>query len=215
MPIGPTIRRLLDGQPKLVHALTEAYRGFFVDLDAVVSAIPLEQPNATFLNIGTGDGALLNALRDRHPELRVTTTDIHDHQGWLLRPDVRESLDIQVHTPEQIAASGFGGQFDVVFMSDVLHHVPPADRAETLRAAFAACRPGGRVVIKDIEERGIKARLSLLSDVYLTGDKHTRLIGEAALRALIEGTQPDVKVASSDLIARDFPNYLVVATLAP
>ncbi len=215
MSIGPRIRRLLDGQPGLVQALTDAYRGFFVDLDAVVASIPVEQPDATFLNIGTGDGALLNALRDLHPELRVTTTDIHEHQGWLLRPDVRESIDVQVHTPERIVAEGFGRQFDIVFMSDVLHHVPPSDRADTVVAAFAACRPGGRVVIKDIEEKGLKSKLSLLSDVYLTGDKHTKLIGETALRALIERTQPGAQVASSDLITRDFPNYLVVATSAP
>jgi 2-polyprenyl-3-methyl-5-hydroxy-6-metoxy-1,4-benzoquinol methylase len=215
MSIGPRIRRLLDGQPRLVQALTDAYRGFFVDLDAVVASIPVDQPDATFLNIGTGDGGLLNTLRDLHPELRITTTDIHEHQGWLLRPDVRESIDVHVHTPERIVVEGFGKQFDIVFMSDVLHHVPPADRADTVRAAFAACRPGGRLVIKDIEEKGLKARLSLLSDVYLTGDKHTKLIGEAALRQLIERTHPDAQVASSDLITRDFPNYLVVATSAP
>jgi 2-polyprenyl-3-methyl-5-hydroxy-6-metoxy-1,4-benzoquinol methylase len=212
MAIGPTVRKMLDSSPALVGWLTDTYRGFFVDLSAVVSAIPIEDSTSTFLNIGTGDGELVNVLVSRHPHLSVTTTDISDQQGWLLKPEVREVVAIETRSPSQIASDGFGGTFDVVFMSDVMHHVPVEDRRTVMGAAWRAVAPGGKLVIKDIEDRGLKSVLSLWSDKYLTGDRHTVLINEATLTNLVREVHPSARVHSTDLIRRNFPNYLVVAT---
>jgi 2-polyprenyl-3-methyl-5-hydroxy-6-metoxy-1,4-benzoquinol methylase len=212
MAIGPTVRKMLDSSPALVGWLTDTYRGFFVDLSAVVDTIPIDESTISFLNIGTGDGELVNVLVSRHPQLSVTTTDISDQQGWLLKPEVREAVTIETRSPSQIASDGFGGAFDVVFMSDVMHHVPVEDRHTVMEAAWQSVAPGGKLVMKDIEDRGLKSVLSLWSDKYLTGDRHTVLINEATLRNLIQKVRPSAQVQSTDLIRRNFPNYLVVAT---
>jgi 2-polyprenyl-3-methyl-5-hydroxy-6-metoxy-1,4-benzoquinol methylase len=210
--IGPAVRKMLDSSPALVCWLTDTYRGFFVDLGAVVETIPVDSSVHSFLNIGTGDGELVNVLVARHPHLRVTTTDISDQQGWLLKPEVRQVVSVETRTPEDIAVEGFGGTFDIVFMSDVMHHVPVEDRETVMQAAWQAVGPGGKLVIKDIEDRGVKAVLSLWSDKYLTGDRHTVLINEATLTNLIHNVRPSASVETTDLIHRNFPNYLVVAT---
>jgi 2-polyprenyl-3-methyl-5-hydroxy-6-metoxy-1,4-benzoquinol methylase len=210
--LGPTVRKMLDSSPALVGWLTDTYRGFFVDLDAVVDAIPMDASVGSFLNIGTGDGELVNSLVARYPNLRLTTTDISDQQGWLLKPEVRQTVTVETRTPSDIAEDGFGGSFDIVFMSDVMHHVPVEDRETVMQAAWQAVSPGGKLVIKDIEDRGIKAVLSLWSDKYLTGDRHTVLINEMTLTSLITQVRPNSYVESTGLIRRNFPNYLVVAT---
>jgi 2-polyprenyl-3-methyl-5-hydroxy-6-metoxy-1,4-benzoquinol methylase len=212
MALGPTVRKMLDSSPALVGWLTDTYRGFFVDLSAVVDTIPIDESTISFLNIGTGDGELVNALVARYPHLSVTTTDISDQQGWLLKPEIREVVTIETRSPSVIATDGFGGMFDVVFMSDVMHHVPVDDRKTVMQAAWQAVAPGGSLVIKDIEDRGMKAVLSLWSDKYLTGDRHTVLINEATLTNLIHEIRPSAHVQSTNLIRRNFPNYLVIAT---
>ncbi|MFM8895654.1 MAG: class I SAM-dependent methyltransferase [Actinomycetales bacterium] len=192
--------------------MTDTYRGFFVDLDQVVACVPVEPRSATLLNIGTGDGVLVSRIARRYPQLSVTTTDITQHQGWLIDDDLRDRIRVQVHSPEQIAQSGFGTGFDVVLMSDVVHHVPVADRATVIARAWEATSPNGCLVVKDIEERGLRARLSLWSDRYLTGDRHTELIGASAMEALILQSEPTARVSRSWLVDRDYPNYLLVGS---
>lgn len=209
MAIGPTIRRALDANPAVVSWLTETYRGFFVDLDAVVDLVPAGAA-ATLLNVGTGDGELVNRLARRYPDLRVTSTDISDEQGWLVADDVRARVELVTRTPEQIAAAGFGGTYDVVLLSDVIHHVPVADRRTVLSAAWAAVAPGGRLVVKDIETRGVKATLSLWSDKYITGDKHTTLIGVREMADVLSEVSGQSTVVDSGLLPRNPPNYMQI-----
>lgn len=207
MAIGPTVRRALpDG---LVSWLTDTYRGFFVDLDAVVDTVPVGTA-MTLLNVGTGDGELLNALARRYPALSLTSSDISDEQGWLLADDVRPRVQLVTRSPEQIAADGFGGTYDIVLFSDVIHHVPVTDRVTVLAAAWAAVAPGGALVVKDIESRGVKSVLSLWSDRYITGDRHTQLIGVAEMTRTLVSVTGAERVESTGLLQRNFPNYLLV-----
>ena len=204
------VRKSLEGSPGLVRWLTNAYRGFFVDLDQVVACLPIQPGHTTLLNIGTGDGVLVSRIARRYPQLCMTTTDITEHQGWLIDDDVRDRIDVQVHAPEQIAGAGFGAAFDVVLLSDVVHHVPVEDRASLMTRAWEATSPGGYLVVKDIEDRGFKARLSLWSDRYLTGDRHTELIGADAMEALMRQQDPAAQVDRTPLVHQDYPNYLLV-----
>lgn len=208
--LGPLLRKSLEGSPGFVRWLTNTYRGFFVDLQRVVDCLPVEPHSATLLNVGTGDGVLVSMIARRFPQLTVTSTDITANQGWLIEPDLRDSISLQVHTPEQIAETGFGTGFDLVVMSDVIHHVPISDRARVMARAWQATAPGGCLVVKDIEERGYRARLSLWSDRYITGDRHTELIGSAAMDALMRQEMPEAQVQATTLIERDYPNYLLI-----
>ena len=210
MVVGPLLRRSLEGSPGLTRWLTNTYRGFFVDLAQLVDALPLESPTARLLNIGTGDGVLVSLIARHHPLLRVTSTDITEKQGWLIDDDLRDRIRLQVHTPAEINAAGFGETFDVVLISDVVHHVPLADRPQLMTRAWQATAPGGTLLVKDIEDRGLRARLSLWSDRYLTGDRHTVLIGADAMEQLMRQSDPAAQVTRTGLIHQDFPNYLIV-----
>ena len=210
MVLGPLLRKSLEGSPGLTRWLTNTYRGFFVDLHLLVDQLPLTTPTARLLNIGTGDGVLVSLIARRYPQLSVTTTDITPNQGWLIDEDLRDRIRLQVHTPEEIASRGFGETYDAVLLADVIHHVPVRDRSQLMARAWQATAPGGTLLVKDIEDRGFKARLSLWSDRYLTGDRHANLIGSPAMDALIRREMPAVEVLETTLIKRDYPNYMLV-----
>ena len=61
MPIGPFVRHLVG--PRLERGLSDLYRRVFVDLDVVADVLARECPeNARILDIGGGDGELINKL---------------------------------------------------------------------------------------------------------------------------------------------------------
>jgi len=208
--LGPLLRKSLEGSPGLTRWLTNTYRGFFIDLHLLVDQLRLTTPTARLLNIGTGDGVLVSLIARRYPQLNVTTTDITPNQGWLIDEDLRDRIRLQVHTPEEIASRGFGETYDMVLLADVIHHVPVRDRSQLMARAWQATSPGGTLLVKDIEDRGFKARLSLWSDRYLTGDRHTELIGANAMQGLMVQFEPRARVDATGLVQRDFPNYLLI-----
>ena len=70
------------------------------------------------------------------------------------------------------------GEFDVVSMIDVLHHIPPLNKHHAIEEAVGHVKPGGLFLFKDI---GIKPRwrafFNSLHDLVLTGERvtYTRL----------------------------------------
>jgi len=210
--LGPLLRKRLEGSPGLTRWLTNTYRGFFIDLHLLVNHLPLTTPTARLLNIGTGDGVLVSIIARRYPQLNVTTTDITPNQGWLIDEDLRDRIRLQVHTPDEIASHGFGETYDMVLLADVIHHVPVPDRSQLMARAWQATSPGGTLLVKDIEDRGFKARLSLWSDRYLTGDRHTQLICAHAMELLMRESEPTARVMRTALRQTNYPNYMLVGS---
>jgi len=54
-----------------------------------------------------------------------------------------------------------------------------------------------------------------LADRYISGDKGVALISEADVRKLLAATFPDAALRSTDLIARDSPNYSLICEVPP
>ena len=96
-------------------------------------------PGRRFLEIGCAAGAFLAAAR----ELGFTV------QGVELSEDAarkaREQFGLPVFTGELTGARFAGESFDIVFMGDVLEHLPAP--VSTLREIFRVMAPGGLLVI--------------------------------------------------------------------
>jgi 2-polyprenyl-6-hydroxyphenyl methylase/3-demethylubiquinone-9 3-methyltransferase len=72
---------------------------------------------------------------------------------------------------QQVAAKRPGG-FDLVILSDVLHHVPATMRRELLAAVRASMAPGGSLIFKDWERTAAPIHwLCHAGDRWLTGDR--------------------------------------------
>lgn len=182
MPLGPRIRAVLG---PLEVPIGRLYRGYFVDLARLAEDIRADGPAESILEVGCGEGSLTEEIAKRFPRTAITGIDITPRVGRLYRGDPARVVFRQASV-EQIAESA-GAAYDVVVLSDVLHHVAAEHRPSLLHGIRRVLRPGGRFVVKEWERiRGVPQALAWLGDRFLTGDR-VQFLGGAQLRELVEG----------------------------
>lgn len=195
MPPGRIVRRLLGPG---FRPIGEAYRRIFVDMSKVAAWIDHQLPHsAHVLDIGGGDGYVVNLLLDRRPDLRVTMTDIAADIGSFISPENRPRVELRPATD----IANIEGRYSAITLADVVHHVPIEQRSEFLTKLGAAAHRirAAKILIKDIKPGSPRAVLSLLSDHYITGDRHVVLANEDEIAI------PGFRRTSSAM--PDHPNY--------
>lgn len=208
MTIGTAARRALG---PLFPVAGRAYRRVFVDVRKVAAAVPALPHGAVLLDVGGGDGEILNHLLDRQPGLRVVAVDLAADIGQALRPDIRGRVDLRPATSVRDYLDAGGEPADAVLMSDVFHHVPSVGRSQLVRDVLAAFRGNPPLlIVKDIVPAGMRSGLAFWSDRNISGDKGVEAISPAALTDLICAVRPDLVVTPTGLIDVDAPNYCLV-----
>ena len=69
-----------------------------------------------------------------------------------------------VHLPSAL------GELDIVFVNDVLHHVPRDRQPGWLAAVCQAIRPGARLILKDVDGGGALVAFNKLHDLVFAGE---------------------------------------------
>jgi SAM-dependent methyltransferase len=175
MPLGPVLRRALGPLEQPAAAL---YRSVFIDLDAFVAQVALwaGRPRS-LLELGCGEGAVVDRLADTFPAASVTGIDITPRIGRLSRAADTRVAFRQI-TMKDYAAE-HPGAADLLVACDVLHHVPWEMHEEILRDAGRAVRAGGCIVIKDWTRQSTPIHLlCYMADRYITGDRVRYKTGE-------------------------------------
>jgi 2-polyprenyl-3-methyl-5-hydroxy-6-metoxy-1,4-benzoquinol methylase len=168
MAIGAKVRRLFGRHERTVARL---YRSIFIDVGRLSSLICEWMPQARqILEVGCGEGAITEQLARLYPNANITAIDITPCVGRLFNGN-RDRVQFVEMTVQAIAAAK-PGQFDLVILSDVLHHVPIPLREELLTAVHLTLSSGGRLFFKDWERRLTPIHwLGYLSDRWITGDR--------------------------------------------
>lgn len=197
------------------RSLGRCYRSVFVDLEKVVDSLPDLPPGSRVLDIGGGDGDMINILLRRRPDLEVTMIDLSPRLGTFLEPDVRRRVRLMSSTSLKDYAASEYQTPDFVLVSDVIHHVPPSTRP----AFFADLRQvlRGRpttLVVKDVELGSFRSWLSEWADRYVSGDRTVSLVSREAVTALVREAFPHVEVRPTGLYQVDAPNYSLVFSIA-
>lgn len=168
MAVGPFVRGLFG---KHERRLAELYRALFFDVDDYVGTLKRWQPDAgEILEVGCGEGVVTERLAAAYPGARITAIDITPRVGRLYggRSEGVQFLQTDVGT----IAREHPAAFDLVVLSDVLHHVPSELRSGLLREIRTAMRPDGLFVVKEWEKRSsLVYWLGYASDRWLTGDR--------------------------------------------
>lgn len=180
--IGPLIRRAFGRHERRI---SEIYRGMFVDLDAFVASIRsnIAAPR-TVLEIGCGDGMVTERLARAFPHATLTGIDICAQPGRLCRGNFARVRFLRTSPRELDAAEGT--QYELVIISDVLHHVPHQDWQHFLAGAARLLARGGTLILKDwVREPTPAYLLGYLSDRLITADR-IRYPGESELKSLAD-----------------------------
>jgi 2-polyprenyl-3-methyl-5-hydroxy-6-metoxy-1,4-benzoquinol methylase len=189
------------------------YRAFFVDLDLVAQALAAAiPPGARVLDVGGGDGVPLNHLLGLRADIHVTTIDPAPQVGQWIEPEHAPRVVRRPRTTLANYLAGHDDPPDVVLMVDVLHHIPPPDRAKFFGGIADLLRraPGMRIIIKDVEPGSPRALLGYWADRYVTGDTLISPVGRDEVRALVSATLGPLRVEETVLFAADKPNYALV-----
>jgi hypothetical protein len=212
MSLGSLARAALGNS--LFPIVARGYRAVFVDLKKVVDCLPPFPPGSHLLDIGGGDGEMINLILTRNPGLQVTMLDLSARLGSFLKPELRERVVVLPGTSLERYASMPHAHPNFVLISDVVHHVPPASRAaffEDLRTVLAG--RGTVLIVKDLEPGHFRSLLSELADRYVSGDRNVELVGQERMAALVRKTFGAVALRDTDLFRVDKPNYAQIFTI--
>jgi len=206
---GQLVRRLLGD--RLFSRVVRVYRAVFVDLDEVAACVPELPAGGEILDIGGGDGALLDRILHVQPHVRATLVDQSPSVGLSISDRNRERVRMLAsRNVAECPALGIPAPHAVV-IADVLHHVPPGERLGFLCEVAEFGRASLRfLVVKEVAPEGWRARLGLLSDWYVTGDRHVELIPPEELVPLVLEAFPGFVARATRLLERDSPNYCIV-----
>ncbi|HEX3837011.1 MAG TPA: class I SAM-dependent methyltransferase [Steroidobacteraceae bacterium] len=168
MRIGPLVRRAFG---RYERQISNAYRSIYVDLDSFVDLIRKWEPSAVrILEVGCGEGTVTEKLSIAYPHARITAIDITPRVGRLYAGslDLVQFIQCNVQSIAELQA----GQFDLVVLSDVLHHVPKEFRQGLFDAIRIALAPSGSFIFKDWQRNYLPIHwLCHASDRWLTGDR--------------------------------------------
>lgn len=197
---GQFARKILGPQ---FQPVANIYRRVFVDLSKIAQALDDFIPEkAKVLDIGGGDGALVNRLLNQRPDLTVTMCDLAAEIGSFLS----EMNRARVQLVPQTEFSMIEGEYDFVTLCDVVHHVPVDQRSSFFELLASKCRKWQcrNIIVKDIQPGGSRAALAKWMDWYITGDRHVVPFARADLRKLAECYFPQARRIS---VMPDSPNY--------
>lgn len=124
-------------------------------------------------DIGCGSGQLCLLLAEFSQARRIHGIEIDER---LIRNARAEVGEVDARS-QRIAFTLFDGatipemvkDFDLVFMVDVLHHVPKESQEQFLKHLFERMGAGTRLVLKDIDASSPFVRANRLHDRFLSG----------------------------------------------
>jgi 2-polyprenyl-3-methyl-5-hydroxy-6-metoxy-1,4-benzoquinol methylase len=148
-------------------------RPYICPFEELIAKVP---QGSTVLDVGCGDGLFLNTLS--HLGKISTGFGFDSNRVAILSAQTAKKNLSDSHGVEfieqPIGQQWREGQFDVVSMIDVLHHIPPLDKRQAIEEAVSHVKSGGLFLFKDI---GIKPRwrafFNSLHDLVLTGERVT------------------------------------------
>jgi 2-polyprenyl-3-methyl-5-hydroxy-6-metoxy-1,4-benzoquinol methylase len=162
-------RSLYADGPFLLRTL-QHFRPFICPFERLIGHV---RAGSSVLDVGCGAGLLLSlaAATGRQFEglgfdvspMAIDLAKTMTKRAMVISPQARlsfERLDVDAHWPE--------GVFDVVFLIDVLHHVPPASQHSLVKRVISKVKPGGTLVYKDMCQRPWwKAQANRLQDLMI------------------------------------------------
>jgi 2-polyprenyl-6-hydroxyphenyl methylase/3-demethylubiquinone-9 3-methyltransferase len=150
--------------------------------------------NGRILDLGCGFGLFSLYFATLGPERRITGVDQDARRIELARASAaRLNLtNVDYHVGDGLDWNS-DESFDAIYLLDLIHHLPRASVPEFLERLRGRLRPGGVLVLKDIEDRPWwKVMFTLALDRLMVGTEPIHYWSPAELQPLLEGLGFDV-----------------------
>lgn len=118
----------------------------------VASRVPIRPGATRLLDVAGSHGLFGAALCRKHPPMMAEVLDLPEaveHARLLAREEKID--DVVVHRSGDLRREEFGGPYDAVLLSNILHHFLPAENREWIAKARRALGSGGTVAIWEFE----------------------------------------------------------------
>ncbi len=146
-PIPPEIYRLYDGlDPRERWHVKLRWR--LCPFLQIAGFIP---EAGRIVDIGCGRGMLANYLALTGPGRRVTGIDKQERRIKTAQATIegRENIEFRFQDARDLQSE----EFDVIIISDMLHHLVYPDQEKLLRHSFEVLPPGGLLLLEDVGRR--------------------------------------------------------------
>lgn len=211
MNIGKFVRKIFG---KSFYFYGNLFRSFFVDMHKVaVSTLPFIPENAKIIDIGGGDGELLNILLSLRPDISINMIDTASNIGGAIVKKYVDKVKLFPNTSINDFAKVSQSLFDVVLISDVIHHIPKMERKIFFNNLYSMVKTKGdiNIIIKDIEPGSFISLMSYLADRYISGDNNVSLICCKSLKGFMKDAFGDLlSVGEVSICQVDKTNYIQV-----
>jgi 2-polyprenyl-3-methyl-5-hydroxy-6-metoxy-1,4-benzoquinol methylase len=209
MGIGKIVRKILGN--KLFAAVARVYRRFFLDINKLTDTLNAIIPaNAKILDIGGGDGEVVNRLLELRKDLSVTMIDLSASIGKSLSHEFMNRIRLMPGTSIKEFGNRNDIEFNTIIISDVIHHVPVSMREQFFTDIREVCNRRNQtviIIIKEFHPGSFKSWLGYISDRYISGDKNVCFISEAELQSQLSKVFKNVNFLPTDLFVVNKPNY--------
>lgn len=176
-----------------------------------VSLINMVKPEDRVGDIGCGSGQFFLLLSEFAKPSVLYGIEIHqkliDNAKELLH-DVN-GIRVQLETYDGINIPSLVGEMDIIFLIDVLHHIPAANQHIFLQKLAGLMKSGSTLVIKDIDAASPLVVCNKLHDLIVSHEIGHELKSTATV-AILAGNNLDI-VDVKKTTTYVYPHYTVVA----
>ena len=214
MTIGKFFRKLLG--PKYFKYAGKAYRRVFVNVEKVIQSFPEMPANSHLLDIGGGDGELINHIKQRFPEIKITMIDIAESIGNLIEEKIKMDVSFFPGTTLNQFKEQYSAEFpkiDFILISDVVHHIIPGQRQQFFLDLSKVINENTKVIFKDVEPGFFISKLSYWADKYISGDKTVKLTSKKEITEYMKENFPEINSYETNLFERNRPNFSLVFSI--
>lgn len=145
--------------------------------------------NGNVMEVGCGFGLFALYFASVHPDLEIRAVDLDE--GRIAAAEASQhklginNVTFEVGDAEEIDLRC--EPLDAVYMLDLIHHIPHAAARRLVHQVYDVLRPGGVLIIKDVDTRPRwKMTFTLLLDLLMTGGERPDYWSSAELADLLQ-----------------------------
>lgn len=145
------LKEFYGDTPGVLARSKAIYRPLICPFDQLLNSLPERQ---RVLDIGCGTGVFLQLVAKYRNPSAISGLEINlqaVERARQLFPASEYSVPARVEIYDGITLPDWIGEYDYVFLIDVLHHITPNQQEQTLHDIFGKLKTGARLIIKDID----------------------------------------------------------------